>query len=181
LKTSVIAYRHCHYLPEWYESCREFTPETLFLKQNSDFATVLSELDWPGYFIKDYVKSLTTTRGSVATTIEEVGEIVSLIEQYRGQVEGGVCVRRLEALLPETEERYFVVGGRARARDGAVPSVVEEIATRVDSPFYSIDVVQSRDGRLRLIELGDGQVSDRKRWPAARFAEVLSEGWPFVQ
>ncbi|RYG37844.1 MAG: hypothetical protein EON93_02990 [Burkholderiales bacterium] len=175
LRTSPNEYRHCHYLPEWYASCQQFTPETRFFLRNSDFAAGLADADWPGYFVKDYVKSLTTARGSVAASVKEVGEIVLLIEQYRGQVEGGVCVRRLEALLPETEERYFVIGGRAFARDGDVPPVVQEIAGRVASPFFSVDMVRAQSGSLRLIELGDGQVSDRKKWPATRFAEALSE------
>lgn len=176
LRTSPDEYRHCHYLPEWYASCQEFTPETRFFERDSNFAVELADANWPGYFVKDYVKSLTTARGSVAASIHEVGEIVSLIEQYRGQVEGGVCVRRLESLLPETEERYFVIGGHAFARDGVVPQVVRDIATRVTSPFFSVDVVQAEGGDLRLIELGDGQVSDRKKWPAARFAQALNAG-----
>ena len=176
LKTTLSEYQHCHYLPEWYELCREMTPETVFLQRNSDFVSALSGKNWSGYFVKDYVKSLSTARGSIASTVQEVGEIVTLIEQYRGHVEGGVCVRRLEALLPETEERYFVVGGRAYAREGAVPPMVQEVARRISSPFYSVDVVEAQNGTLRLIELGDGQVSDRKKWPVSRFVEVLGEG-----
>ncbi len=176
LKTSSSQYRLCHYLPEWYESCRELTPETVFCQRDSDFAAVLSEKNWPGYFVKDYVKSLTTARGSVAATVQEVAKVVILIEKFRGQVEGGVCVRRLESLRPETEDRYFVVGGVAHARNGVVPPIVQEVASRISSPFYSVDIVEAEDGSLRLIELSDGQVSDRKNWPASRFAEVLSEG-----
>ncbi|WP_334313903.1 ATP-grasp domain-containing protein, partial [Pseudomonas aeruginosa] len=41
--------------------------------------------------------------------------------------------------------------------------------------FFSVDVVESTSGELRLMELGDGQVSDRKQWPAARFAAMLAQ------
>jgi len=44
-----------------------------------------------------------------------------------------------------------------------VPKIVQTIAPRIDSPFFSVDVVLSTDGTPRLIELGDGQVSDRKQ------------------
>jgi ATP-grasp domain, R2K clade family 3 len=32
----------------------------------------------------------------------------------------------------------------------------------IDAPFYSVDVVENLAGELRLVELGDGQVSDKK-------------------
>lgn len=41
------------------------------------------------------------------------------------------------------------------------------------TPGDSILVLRS-DGVLRVVELGDGQVSDRKEWPAERFAWMLS-------
>jgi hypothetical protein len=89
-------------------------------------------------------------------------------------VEGGVCVRELEDLLPETEERYFVLRGKAHARDGVVPSIVQDVATRIQSPFFSVDIVLNNDGIPRLIELGDGQVSDRKKWSVEAFISMLT-------
>jgi len=176
LKTNPMQYRRCHYLPEWYSLCEGFTPETVFAPRDADFVAVLAGKEWPAYFVKDYVKSLTTQRGSVAATPQEVGEVVSLIEQYRGMVEGGVCIRRFEHLLPDTEERYFVFNGQAHAREGSAPPLVHELAARIESPFFSVDLVSSESTGLRLIELGDGQVSDRKKWPAERFASMLHGG-----
>ncbi len=168
-------YRHCHYLPEWYSLCKELTPKTLFLNRDADFSAELAGLGWQGYFVKDHVKSLTTSRGSVAKTAGEVAEIVALIEKFRGQVEGGVCIREFEALRHETEERYFVFKRKTFARDGVVPEIVDRIAACIDSPFFSIDIVLSAKGEPRLIELGDGQVSDRKKWPAPRFVDMFSD------
>jgi hypothetical protein len=173
LKTHPSQYRRCHYLPEWYSLCEDVTPETVVAPKGADFVALLEGKEWPAYFVKDYVKSLTTPRGSVATVPHQVAEIVSLIEQYRGSVEGGVCVRRFERWLPDTEERYFVFNGQAYAREGAPPALVQEIAMRIESPFFSVDLVQSEGGGLRLIELGDGQVSDRKKWTAEPFASML--------
>lgn len=172
--TSPEQYLHCHHLPNWYAQCSSWTPETLVYPIGTDLTHALASLDWPAFFIKDYVKSLTTQRGSVATTPEEAAEIVQLIERYRGAIEGGICVRRFEQLEPETEERYFVVKGVPYGRDGLVPELAHRIAARVECPFYSMDLVQSATGELRLIELGDGQVSDLKHWPADRFAQVLA-------
>ena len=126
--------------------------------------------------MKDYVKSLTTARGSVAATSAEIETVVSLIEQFRGEVEGGVCIRRFEELLPETEERYFVFKGRAHARGGDAPALVHEVARRIDSPFFLVDLVSSASGDLRLIELGDSQVSDRKQWDADALVILFNTG-----
>lgn len=175
-RISPSQYRLCHYLPEWYPLCTDVTPETIILPRDADFVSALAGRDWPGYFVKDFVKSLTTQRGSVASTPQEVAEVVSLIEKFRGSVEGGVCIRRFERLLPGSEERYFVLDGRAHAREGEVPPLAHEIARRIDSPFFSVDLVASESGALRLIELGDGQVSDRKKWSAERLVSMLKEG-----
>lgn len=171
--TSVAQYRFCHYLLEWYPLCKDLTPETIFVAQGADYAAAVSDLHWAAYFVKDYVKSLTTSRGSVAYSVGEIAEIVSQIEKYRGQVEGGVCIRKFEQLVPDTEERYFVFRGKPFGRSGVVPEIVHAIAPRIDSPFFSVDVVLSTDGTPRLIELGDGQVSDRKQWSAERFLEIF--------
>lgn len=172
---SAAQYRKCHHLPEWYADCQDLTPKTVFLTKDEDYSTALARTGWDAYFVKDYVKSLTTTRGSVAKSANEVREIVDLIERYRGQLEGGVCVRELEDLVAETEERYFVFRGRAFGREGNLPQIVDEVASRIDSPFFSVDIVLNRNGTPRLVELGDGQVSDRKRWSAAQFVEMLSD------
>lgn len=172
--TSPAQYRHCHYLPEWYALCEEFTPETVIVARDADFAAAVEGRNWPAYFVKDYVKSLTTQRGSVAATPHEIAEVVGLIERYRGAVEGGVCIRKFEQLQADSEERYFVLRGQAFGRDGSVPALVHALASRIDSPFFSVDVVASSEGTLRLIELGDGQVSDRKQWPVERFMAMLS-------
>lgn len=78
-KTSPAQYRRCHYLPEWYPLCEDFTPATVVLARDADFATALADKPWSAYFVKDYVKSLTTQRGSIARNPEEIAEIVSLI------------------------------------------------------------------------------------------------------
>ena len=174
--TSPEAYAHCHHLPNWYALCSELTPTTVFLSRDADFVKELSGLEWPGYFVKDYVKSLTNSRGSLARTPAEVAEVVTQIESYRGQIEGGVCVRRFESFAPDTEERFFVLHGEAHGRTHVVPDIVQRIAGVITSPFFSVDIVASTDGTQRLIELGDGQVSDRKQWPADRFVRMLGGG-----
>lgn len=173
--TSPVQYRHCHHLPQWYPALASHTSETRFFAADADFAQKLAGLDWPGYFIKDHVKSLNTGSGSLVDSPEQIAPLIERMRQYRGQVEGGICVRRREDYLEESERRYFVVRGRASGAEGEqVPSLVSECARVIDSPFFSVDVVLRKDGVLRLVELGDGQVSDRKEWSAQRFAGLLT-------
>lgn len=174
--TNIAQYRHCHHLPEWYPLLVDHTSETVVLPGDADFSQALDGLQWPGYFIKDYVKSLNTGSGSLVDTPEQIAPLVEVMRQYRGQIEGGICVRRREEYLEDTERRYFVLNGQAYGASGEVPEVVMECAGLIDSPFFSVDVVLRSDGVLRVVELGDGQVSDRKEWSAERFAWMLSQG-----
>lgn len=173
--TDAQRYRRCHHLPGWYARCADLTAETVVVAPDEDLDARLASLAWPRYFVKDFVKSLTTARGSVAASAAEVRAIVTELARVRGAVEGGVCLRRVERFEPDSEARYFVAGGRAFACEGSVPALVHDVAGRIESPFFSVDVARTDEGALRLVELGDGQVSDRKRWSAARFVAMLRE------
>lgn len=75
--------------------------------------------------------------------------------------------------MASSERRYFVYRGTAHSATGAVPPLVHAIPTRIDSPFYSVDIAETPTGELRLIELGDGQVSDIKEWSAEEFVGMF--------
>lgn len=173
--TSPAQYRLCHHLPQWYPLLVGKTSETLVLAADTDFKQALAGLHWSGYFIKDYVKSLNTGRGSLVDRPEDIEPLLALMLQYRGSIEGGVCVRQRENYLQGTERRYFVFHGQAYGADGEVPELVSECAQSIDSPFFSIDVARREDGVLRVVELGDGQVSDRKEWPAQTFVRMFNQ------
>lgn len=166
------AYRSAHHLPSWYPLVKECTAETLVLEESSDFVAALRGTDWPGYFVKDFVKSLSTGAGSLVRTPQEIGRVVAQLKKYRGEIEGGVCVRWAEEYVPGSERRYFVVSGQAFSSEGDVPAVVARCATLIPSPFFSVDVAKRMDGVLRIIEIGDGQVSDRKEWQAEQVVQL---------
>ena len=102
-------YLACHHLPNWYPVISEFTPETKVLPLNSDFVGELKGLGWEQLFIKGYVKSLKTSRGSVISKPEDISTVLSEMQEFRGVIEGGVCVRRFEQFVPGSETRYFVI------------------------------------------------------------------------
>jgi hypothetical protein len=168
------AYLANHHLPNWYPHIKDLTPETRIYPADCDLEAELRALNWPGFFIKDYVKSLKTSVGSRIFKPEQVSVVISEMRRFRGTIEGGFCVRRVEEFLPQTERRYFVIDGNPYAENGAVPDIVIECAKRLTGRFYSVDVVQRMDGKDRIVEIGDGQVSDLVGWTPSRFAAILA-------
>jgi hypothetical protein len=168
-------YLASHYLPQWYPQLADLTPETRIYPPDCDLESELRLLNWPAFFIKDYVKSLKTSVGSCITKAEQVSAVVADMRRFRGVIEGGFCVRRVENFMADTESRYFVLDGVPHAPEGNVPPIVHECAKRLTSRFYSVDVVRRADGQLRIVEIGDGQVSDLVGWTPGQFAIILAE------
>lgn len=163
-------YAMCHHLPGWYRLVKEFTPRTWFLSDNADFEKELEGIPGP-FFVKDHVKSVKTK--SFATRSKDVCEVVERIRSERGKIEGGVSVREVEDFDTGTERRYFVLDREAFSSDGSpIPDIVDSCIGRVHSRFFSIDTVKRKDGVMRIVEIGDGQVSDIVGWSAERFADV---------
>jgi hypothetical protein len=167
-------YLSTHYLPNWYGAIEDLTPETRIFSIEDDLEKELQGLGWDGFFIKDYVKSLKTSIGSRIDDAAAIGGVIAEMEKFRGQIEGGICVRRIEDFKIETEQRYFVLHGKAFAvdPDAKIPEIVQECANRISSPFFSVDAIDRSDGVQRIVEIGDGQVSDLVGWTAERFVEL---------
>lgn len=175
--TSQDEYLATHYLPNWYLLLHNLTPETHFLSVDDNLESTLIRLNWSSFFIKDYVKSLKTSVGAVINEPSAIRTVVAEMQKFRGSIEGGICIRQVEDFILETERRYFVVNGKsfAASPDEEIPNIVEECAKRIDSKFFSVDVVERRDGCKRVVEIGDGQVSDLVGWTAESFARLWVE------
>lgn len=175
--TSERDYLATHHLPNWYPLIPELTPESRVYPADADLARELTALGWGEFFVKDYVKSLKTSVGSLVRDPSEIGRVVSGLREYRGEIEGGICVRRVEDFVAETERRFFVVNGRAYAAHAAdpIPEAVRVCAGRISSDFFSVDIVQRTDAVTRVVEVGDGQVSDLVGWSAQAFAAMWSD------
>jgi hypothetical protein len=175
--TSLEEYLLTHHIPNWVSLLSDMTPETVVLPNGSDFETELRALGWREFFVKDYVKSLKTSMGSRISDPAMIGRLVEEMERFRGSIEGGLCVRRVEDLRSETEQRYFVLHGKPYAADGSsIPRIVSECAERISSPFFSVDVARNANDTLRVVELGDGQVSDAVGWEIDRFTGLFAVG-----
>lgn len=173
--TSKSDFIDSHHLPQWYPSLRSFTAETLFADSIEQAETAAISSGWQQFFVKDFVKSNYDKRGSIANNPGEIAEIIELIKAHRGELEGGISLRKVEAYIPETERRYFVFKSKPYSADGLVPNVVRDIAKIHRAPFYSVDMIERADGELRLVEIGDGQVSDRKTWDVDIFCGMIKD------
>jgi hypothetical protein len=171
------AYLRTHYLPNWYPLLHDLTPETHFFDVDVDLESELIKLRWSKFFIKDYVKSLKTSIGSIINQPSEISQVVAEMQKFRGSIEGGICVRQVEDFIPTTEQRYFVINGRVFAADpdAKIPAIVQECARRIDSKFFSVDAIERSDGCHRIVEVGDGQVSGLVVWTVDRFAKLWVE------
>jgi len=169
---SPAAYQRCHYLPDWYPSLSDLTAETVFFHEGADITAELRSRGWDGCFLKDYVKSLSGF--SLITNLDQIPDVIAKMKKYRGLIEGGLCARRIEEYDSQSERRYFVYRGTAHSADGHVPELVLEVGRRIDCPFFSVDTIVRRDGALRVVEIGDGQVSDLKEWLPQTFVGIFA-------
>jgi ATP-grasp domain, R2K clade family 3 len=167
-------YLATHYLPNWYPLIRDLTPETHFFAIDDDLESGLNKLGWSRFFIKDYVKSLKTSIGSIINKPSEISTVVAEMQKFRGTIEGGICIRQVEDFVTETEQRYFIINGRsfAASPDTEIPDIIKECASRIKSKFFSVDVIDRIDGYKRIVEVGDGQVSGLVGWTIDRFATL---------
>ena len=163
--TDIDTYLSCHHLPNWYPHITDLTPRTVTFDADADLKAELDSLGWGSYFIKDYVKSLKTESGSLLHSTENVEQLVADMVKFRGEIEGGFCVREVEDFVEDSEIRYFVINGKPFGSDPdlEIPKIVAEAASRIGSRFFTVDVVRRADEVERIVEIGDGPGFGRGR------------------
>lgn len=182
--TSAEDYAATHHLPNWYPLLEKWTMDSVSFGNSPDTAERVYHFA-SGAFgakeglklqVKDYVKSLKTDGGSVATSAAEVKEILAKMEKYRGVIEGGIVLRKYEDFFSNSETRYFMLNGcyfgTEHGFDLRHMSILDQVKDLIPSPFWSIDIAMRVDGQARIVEIGDGQVSDIVGWTPERFAEI---------
>jgi ATP-grasp domain, R2K clade family 3 len=100
-----------------------------------------------------------------------------LAETVQTAIEGGLCVRRVEDFIAGSERRCFVLNRTPYAAepDATIPESATYCAEAIASPFFSVDVARRVDGVERIVEIGDGQVSDVVGWSVERFVNIWRE------
>ena len=172
-------------------------------------AARLAELGPGPAIVKDYVKSLKHAWEEAcfipsASAEDEALAVVERFLAWQGEsLAGGLVFREFVELaalgvhpqsgMPLTEEyRAVVYEGRvldvfpyweAQAYPRASPpprAWLEEVAARVESPFFTLDVARRREGGWVVIELGDAQVAGLPPQAdlGAIYAGLLGRGGP---
>jgi hypothetical protein len=185
----VEQYVATHYLPNWVGLIERMTPATNILDMSvyehglPPIDTVVAEINAMGFqkvFVKDFVKSLKTKdRPPIFECPVKVEDFKALLEdmaKYRGKIEGGLVVREYENFYARSETRYFVINGSYYGQemmfDTRAMSLLMRVAKEIPSPFFSVDIAERTDGAFRVVEIGDGQVSDLVGWTEQRFADI---------
>ncbi|MGW1990035.1 ATP-grasp domain-containing protein [Embleya sp. NPDC001921] len=167
LATSPEHYRAAHELPGWYPRFRDLTPRTV-----EDPAL----LGAGPAIVKDWVKSR-KHEWHEACFVPDVADVAhtrsvvrTFLERQGAELQGGVLYRAFEEFTGAETRVWWVdgvpvlstahpdtPGGHTDPPDlAAVRTAVEELG----SPFCTTDLARRRDGAWRVIEVGDGQVSD---------------------
>ncbi|WP_245546138.1 ATP-grasp domain-containing protein [Nocardia higoensis] len=182
LRTGAEQYRRAHELPGWYSGLSEITPRSAWTTgdDRAAFDGALRELGSGPAVLRDYTKSMKHYWHEAAfipdvDDAERAWRVASRFLELRGDdLTGGFVVRRFEQFV-SAEVRTWWVDGVCRLvgphpdspedmpRAGFAPKEFERNIAGLALPFVTADFVLRADGSWRLVELGDGQVSDRPR------------------
>ncbi|GAB2766926.1 ATP-grasp domain-containing protein [Amycolatopsis magusensis] len=178
LRTTASQYRRAHELPGWYADLAGITPTSVWTDGDarSAFEQACDSLGPGPAVLRDYTKSM-KHYWREAAYIPEVADfeaawaVASRFRELRdADFAGGFVVRRFEDFA-SAEARTWWVNGVCRLvgphpdTPDELPAVsvaaAEPLIRELDLPFVTADFARREDGTWRLIELGDGQVSDR--------------------
>lgn len=196
LRTSADQYQRGHELPGWYASLAPFTPTSTWTNgaDRASFDTARTALGSGPAVLRDYTKSM-KHYWAEAAFIPDLADgtaawsIADRMRDLRGDdFAGGYVLRRFEPFTG-AEARTWWLGGTCRMIT-AHPDTPDQppppdlptahLASAIaglDLPFVTVDLAQRADGQWRVIELGDGQVSDRPTTtPAEAFVDAVSAG-----
>jgi hypothetical protein len=190
LRTGPEQYQRAHELPGWCEAIAADTPETSWTEGDGrdGFDRARERLVAGPAVLRDYTKSM-KHHWHEAAFIPDVADgaaawaVASRFRELRGDgFTGGFVVRRFERFTGP-EVRTWWIGGSCRLvtahpdTPGDLPPVDLGPADvtvagfgALDLPFATVDLARHADGRWRVVEIGDGQVSDR---PASTPPETL--------
>jgi hypothetical protein len=181
LVVDAAAYRRAHELPGWYDVFAGATPRSVWcaaapgeVPPPGALAELTAPLGRGPGLVKDYVKSrkhewdrachvpdLTDTAALHRT-------VAAMVALQGDGLNGGVVVRAFEEFTG-AEARVWWVGGEPVLvgahpdTPGELPApdtgAVRPLVRALAHPFVTTDLARHADGRWRVVEVGDGQVS----------------------
>ncbi|GAA0222592.1 ATP-grasp domain-containing protein [Cryptosporangium japonicum] len=180
LRTDAARYRRAHELPGWYAALSAFTPASTWTvgADRDGFDVAAAALGAGAAVVRDYSKSM-KHYWDEAAYIPDLADtarawaVARRLHELRGDdFTGGFVLRRYEPFTGP-EVRTWWVDGACRlvtahpdTPDQAPPgdldvAVFAPAVAAVGLPFVTVDLARRTDGAWRIVELGDGQVSDR--------------------
>ena len=183
LLTDPAAYRAAHELPGWYGTFRALTPSSVWLPcpphqapRGPELARLAEPFGDRPVVVKDWVKSrkheweeaaFVPDAADTARLASVVGRFVALQEEF---LTGGVVLRAFETFDPVGEARVWWVDGEPvligphpdtpELRPDPDLSHVAPVVREFGRRFLTTDLALRTDGVWRVMEVGDGQVSD---------------------
>ena len=192
-------YAKYHLLPGWYSDFEGLTPFSVWNESRDIGAALELTEGLEGVFVvKDYVKSR-KHEWYDACFIKDISDkedtfrvINNFINRQGSNLEGGIVLRKFESLksmgrhkdsgMPISEEyRVFVFKGEILISDNYWSDNeevnisedeyiwIESISGKIESNFVTIDLARKTDGKLIIMEMGDGQVSGLQQIDAYEF------------
>jgi ATP-grasp domain, R2K clade family 3 len=179
LRTSTAQYRQAHELPGWYPALAPVTPEAAWTAGGGEpeFRAACARLGPGPAVLRDYVKSMKHYwhEAVYIPDLDDLAAAWQVAARFRELREddftGGFVLRRFEHFV-SAEARTWWVDGTCRLTTPH-PDTSDELPPDIDLtpfaplirslalPFVTADLARRADGTWRVIELGDGQVSDR--------------------
>ncbi|GAB4104470.1 ATP-grasp domain-containing protein [Micromonospora taraxaci] len=180
LRTGAEQYRLAHELPGWYAALASVTPPSVWTtgSERADFDRARAVLGAGPAVLRDYSKSM-KHYWDEAAFIPDLGEGAAAWSVARRFLElrdddfvGGLVLRRFERFASTEVRTWWIdgvcvlVGPHPDSPNDPAPVEVDlaPVAPLVGGlglPFITVDLALREDGVCRVIELGDGQVSDR--------------------
>lgn len=185
LRTTAAQFRRAHELPGWCDALTRLTPESVWTASagEADFRAACANLGAGAAVLRDYTKSM-KHYWHEAAYIPDIADADAAWRVARRFLElredafvGGFVLRRFERFASNEVRTWWRDGECVlvsvhpdTAGELTLEPDLSAVAPRVAAlglPFVSVDLAQREDGVWRVIELGDGQVSDRPRSVAA--------------
>jgi hypothetical protein len=195
-------YRHTHHLPESYSVIERHTPKTVWTEGPAFDQALLAPFGDVPLIVKDWVKSQKHAWHEAcfipsAHDADAVRKVVTRFIELQGDgLTGGLVFREFVALEPLTthsksgmpltnEFRIFFLDGKPLVtaeywEEGEYtaqpPSdLFLDVAARVNSRFFTMDIARRTSGDWIIMELGDGQVAGiPERLPVQQFYNAIA-------
>ena len=194
LRTGSGSYRTGHEFPGWYPTLTPVTPRSVWTAGDDrhEFDRARVALGTGSAVLRDYTKSM-KHYWNEAAFIPDLADaaaawrVASRFRELRGDdFVGGFVLRRFEKFIGAEVRTWWIEGvcrlvtAHPDTADDLPPGdvdleTVRPLVAALGLPFVTVDLARRSDGVWRVIEVGDGQVSDRPSSTSAdRFVSVLA-------